>query len=95
MKLPRITLRRLMILVAAVAIPLALWGVLERRRIRFEQLSSYHRGLAGPAIWPTNEGAKPIFPTELGRWHHELAIRYAEAARRPWMPVEDDSPTPR
>jgi hypothetical protein len=95
MRMPRLTLRRLMILVALLAVPLAFWGVLERRRSRFEHLSSYHRGLAGPALWPTYEGAKPIFPTEQGRGHDRLAVKYAEAARRPWMPVEDDPPEPR
>jgi hypothetical protein len=95
MRRPRFTLRRLMLLVAALAIPLALWAVIERRRARFERLFSYHRGLAGPVVWRSFDGATPIFTTEQGRGHDRLAVKYAEAARRPWLPVEDDPPEPR
>jgi hypothetical protein len=46
-------------------------------------------------VWRSFDGATPIFTTEQGRWHDRLAVKYAEAARRPWLPVEDDPPEPR
>jgi hypothetical protein len=82
-------------LLAALVVPLVLWAVVERRRARFEHLFSYHRGQAGPVDWRSFVGDTPIFTTEKGRWHDRLAAKYAEAARRPWLPVEDDPPEPK
>ena len=52
MKLPRVrfTMRRSMILIAAIAAILAISTGLERRKARFQRLSSYHRGRASQPI---------------------------------------------
>ena len=98
MKLPRVqfTVRRSMALVAAVGVVMATWSVLERRRERFERVWSYHMELAGPMIMDAYQrhDPKPSFKTPEGHWHFELALKYARAAARPWLPIEPDPPKP-
>jgi hypothetical protein len=88
MYLPRMTTRRWMIAVAVVAV--VLWGVptvIQWRRIRFQRLSDYHRSkivLVGPP--------SPLLARTL--YHSKMAEKYAEATRRPWLPVSPDPPAP-
>src|SRR5262249_5072297 len=103
MRLPRLTTRRLMVLVAVVGIILGL----ETRRIQFLELASYHSGQAMPTmrfrydgVWITQDvfpdlpsGTK-AYRTTRSEWHAGLADKYARAARYPWLPVPHDPPPP-
>ena len=90
----RFTVRRLMIAVAVAGVALGAWGIVARRRARFERLFSHHFGLAGPSVNRSFDPGHRVFVTAKGRWHHDLAMKYAEAARRPWLPVVPDPPEP-
>ena len=93
MRKPRITVRSLLVMVAAVAVPL---GVLAERRTRFEGTAAYHqaryRELAPQVPLPFLKKAPLQYKVE---WHVEMANKYALAARRPWLAVEPDTPEPR
>jgi hypothetical protein len=94
MRKPRFRLRTMMILVAFAAMLLAIVINLQRRKARFQELFSYHSVMAGP---PRRQSFSPfpeVFVTAKGRWHHDLAMKYAEASERPWLPVEPDPPEP-
>jgi len=84
-----------MIVVAVVATMLAVGVGLKQRKARFERLSSYHIKPAGPlALAPDPKDPRLFFETAKGRWHYDLALKYAEAARHPWLPVSPDPPQP-
>ena len=91
---PRFTLRWMMVAVAVSALMLGCWAVIVRRRDRFESLASFHRGMTGPMTIRTFAPEAPIFETATGRWHYELARKYDNAARYPWLPVSPDPPEP-
>lgn len=91
---PRFTVRRLMVAVAALALVLAVWAGQQRRKARFERLWRYHDGLTGTRYIKSYDPGTPRFRTAKGRWHYALALKYAEAARYPWLPVAPDPPEP-
>jgi hypothetical protein len=97
MRVPRVrfTVRRMMVAVAMLAALLAIGAGLQRRQARFERLFSYHRGLAGPMIIHSFDPGSPTSKTASGRWHWDLSMKYADAARRPWLPVAPDPPEPK
>jgi hypothetical protein len=82
-----------MALVFIAATILAVGVGLQRRKARFERLFSYHIGLAGPALH-VSFSPDPMFETAKAQWHYDLAWKYAEAAKRPWIPVQPDPPEP-
>src|SRR5262245_7278887 len=101
MRLPRLTTRRLMVLVATVGIVLGL----ETRRVQFLDLASYHSEQAMQTmrfrchgVWITRDvfpdlpSGTEAYPTTQSDWHAGLADKYARAARRPWLPVAPDPP---
>ena len=96
MRLPRVrfTVRRPVVTVFVVATMLAIAVGLQRRKVRFAWLFSYHIGLAGPSLILELAPDYAIFETAKGRWYYELAMKYAEAAKRPWLPVPPDPPEP-
>ena len=83
-----------MVAVATVAVLLAVGVGLQRRRARFERLFSVHNGMAGPTRIRSFDPGTRIFVTAKGRWHHDLAMKYARAAGHPWLPVAPDPPEP-
>jgi hypothetical protein len=103
MRLPRMTTRRWMIAVAAVA----LLCLLEHRRRSFESLAAYHQSkLDRFLIWQSlddltvirlfHRDLKPLTTDEakVPNWHEAMARKYRHAARYPWLPVEPDPPEP-
>jgi hypothetical protein len=90
MRLPRMTTRRWMIVVAVVGIAL---GMIERHE-RFRWIAVRHRGNV-PKNLP---GIKPVGMEDkvwrLFEWHESMARKYERAARYPWLPVEPDPPEP-
>jgi hypothetical protein len=90
----RFTVQWLMVTVAVVAVGLATWIGLERRRARFQRLFIYHRTIAGRATIHNLTPDRPYFESARWHWHHELARKYGRASISPWLPVAPDPPKP-
>jgi hypothetical protein len=85
LRLPRITTRRLLILVAALAVILGILTTLQRRRERFRRLALEYFS-ASKAVY-----TGPDDLTMQG-YHADLAAKYKAAADSPWLPLEPDLP---
>jgi hypothetical protein len=79
--MPRLTIRRLMIAVAVVAVLLAAFVLVNERRKRFALLANDH-GL---------KAIEEVKAKRPGR-HYQLWEKYRYAAHHPWLPVEADPP---
>lgn len=103
----RLTVRRMMILVAAAGVLLATGVELRRRRARFRRLavdyrlesrfhnmSELHLRLDRPSGLSPSE--KRTVEAHFRLSHHFLCLgeKYWEAAQRPWLPVGLDPPAP-
>jgi hypothetical protein len=96
------TMRRWMIAVAVVAVPLAAWDemiTLRRRRLDYE-LRALDHDLAAKVYGRDSEelpfiscfsSPPPRDPTKAA-FHATLARKWTEAARWPWLPVAPDPP---
>lgn len=100
MSLKRITIRGLMVLVAAVGMVLGVGLGLRRRSSELRQLSDYHMGQ-----WAAYENEHRRDPQVAGRlpdatltrraaWHWKVMTNYREASTRPWLPAAGDPPKP-
>ena len=85
MRFPRITTRRLLLLVAALAVVFGLLATLQRRRERFRHLASKYLS-ASKAVYTDG------YDVSMQGYHADLAAKYRDAADRPWLPVETDLP---
>lgn len=83
MAFPRVTTRRLMILIALAAILAGAWVHLSRRSSAFETLARKH-----------NFGAVSSSSTKKIAYHLQLIRKYQYAASHPWLPVPADPPMP-
>jgi hypothetical protein len=94
----RLTVLRMMILVALVAMVLGMALGLTRRRSRLIAISLEHVGPAaedGGTLIITAEGPAYVgLKTEKGRWHEEMRRRYDYYGHRPWLPLPPDPPEP-
>jgi hypothetical protein len=86
MKLPRFTTRRMMVVVAIVAISMA-------ATFRWYDLHSKAKAYAWwAAISPMNfKGSKG---ERMAAYYTLLRVKYERAARYPWLPVAPDPPEP-
>jgi hypothetical protein len=101
MPLPRMrfTVRRMMVVVAVLAI--LVW--LGERHLRFTRLSEYHRSNAGIYLefdeqtgwvgYVTRDGRD--IPERVHLWHAKLEDKFRESARHPWLPIQPDPPDPK
>lgn len=99
MRLPQLTTRRLMVLVAMAGIVFALLA----RRERLLRHAQYHADrsvlmpphgkltFVGDRIFV--QGAEVASVTPRRQWHTRMWFKYLRAARHPWLPVPSD-PTP-
>jgi hypothetical protein len=90
MRLPRLrlTVRRLMLAVAAVA--LVIWsGRLYQLRQMFLEKTEDNK----LAILQLDAGIS-CYTEDHMTWHEEMKQKYERAARYPWLPVEPDPPYP-
>ena len=102
MRLPRVrlTVRRLMVAVAVVALCLTAWSYWDRRDERYFEFAvkaMSHTTLAvayetGRPIGSLRERAR-VNPRKAA-YHAALARKYEYAASRPWLPVLPDPPEP-
>jgi hypothetical protein len=91
----RFTIRRLMVLVAALAVVLGTLSALQRRGERFRQLADEYRS-AVKAVYFADVGGRDgtDLTAEAWSYHDELAEKYRAAAARPWLPTGADRPLP-
>jgi hypothetical protein len=90
MQFPRLSTRRMLVLVAALAVVLGVLAALQRRRERFLRLSAEYQS----AIHAVYIGESDPY-LEIPNYHGFLAEKYRRAADRPWLPLEADLPPPR
>ena len=79
MRLPRMTTRRWMIVVAVAAL-LTGWFVLARRSAHYRREALYHSWAAARAASREHD------------YHYRLVKKYKRAAYRPWFPLDPDPP---
>jgi hypothetical protein len=93
MKLPRLTVRRLMILVALGALA-SYAAYLVRRSEAFRAEADRHRlAWVSPVAWLSLIDRDTRVPAKAD-YHHAMKWKYERAARYPWLPVEPDPPEP-
>jgi hypothetical protein len=100
MRLPRLTVRRLMIAVAIVGMTLGVVVWCKRRHDRFVgHVSLYERERENTAgIWSGPSKvieARRELARRRGRYFYAMAAKYRFAARYSWLPVEPDPPEPK
>src|SRR5262245_38985812 len=104
MRLPRFTTRRLMVLVAVVAVLLCV-GRLVQQRLAYQRLAAEHaiseatlryREAAQIRMWRIGKTARSEWETSRTRadFHAAWKRTYERAARYPWLPVPPDPPSP-
>jgi hypothetical protein len=91
MRLPRLTTRRLMVLVAVVALPLAIRAGIESRRERLRRWEGDH---LNSYLANANSARKTDRSKRLARYHVDLARKYDRAVLRFWLPFPPDPPAP-
>lgn len=101
-RLPRLTIRRLMLLVAflAVMLGIAAHERTEQRRHWYRSLAKIHadqervwKGLVQPQLL-TAPGRFESFALRIATYHERLKQKYLDAAADPRKPVEEDPPYP-
>jgi hypothetical protein len=92
--IPKLTVRQLMVIVAAFALAFGTaQGIIqwmEARRVEFGRRSLQHNieKAAWLALPSSTESRAKI------AYHSALSIKYYLAGERPWLPVESDPPEP-
>lgn len=104
MRMPRMTTRRWMAAVLAVAIALTIGIKLGRRRREYLRRAAWHAELGryggdifgDGVVLRSRPRTRPRIMTSLKRieHHQRLAEKYRDASVRPWLPVEPDPPEP-
>ena len=110
MRLPRMTTRRWMVLVAVFGV--TIWGaLLAARNYAYWQLGVFHRnqikcvlhgrpGMDGKYVYTplaVDQQGKPTSKRQqaIDRWHESMPQKYWAASSRPWLPVPPDPPEPK
>jgi hypothetical protein len=99
MKLPRFTVRRLMVAVAIVGLTLG-FEVIRRRRVAFLEIARLNDNTASVLRSELSESDEPgphgdpITMRRLADYCDAMRKKYELAARYPWLPVEPDPPEP-
>jgi hypothetical protein len=97
MRLPRFTVRRILIAVAIVGVMLALMKWIERRREAFrrELVNHQYKWISEKYKWrSTSANPDKQLPPARCRYEEEMVKRYTYAVQYPWMPVMPDPPAP-
>jgi hypothetical protein len=104
MRLPRFrfTIGRLMVAVAILALALTIYVGIERRRAWLQRLAQYHWEKVAANSVVQADADRTIYRAsaslrnrQLAHYHVNLANKYANAARYPWLPVSPDPPEPK
>ena len=90
MKLPRLTTRHLLALVALVSLGLGFTAWMERRGVVFQREAARHME-AWLIVGPNADDPRL---SERAKYNLRMARKYHLAAGTPWMPVSRDPPMP-
>ncbi len=96
MRLPRMTTRRWMVVVALVGLLMggAIGGIrLKQRHDYFLSWARYHSAFEGYRRNVAQHDHDPVLARMIDH-NAMMARKYREAARYPWLPVEPDPPEP-
>jgi hypothetical protein len=90
MRLPRLrlTVRRLMLAVAVVALVIWLGRIYQLRQMYLEKFLDNEL-----ALLQLDSGIS-CYTEDHMKWHQAMRQKYEHAARYPWLPVEPDPPYP-
>ena len=95
MTFPRITIRRLSFLVAALAVVFGLAMALQRRSERLRrQAAEYGEAIHTVYFADVNGKDGTVLTATTADYHSDLSMKYRAAARRPWLPLRPDPPPP-
>src|SRR5277367_4177484 len=95
MRFPRVTLRRLLMLVAVLAVALGILVALQRRSERFRRRADEYASAIHTVYFADVNGEDGMVLTAtVAGYHADLASKYQAAANRPWLPLESDDPPP-
>jgi hypothetical protein len=99
MRLPRMTMRRWMIVVVIVGTMLGPLVYLGQRSRRFDQISRVHvramsAGATEAAILKRRGDPRSKLAFARADYHQAMWLKYFNASRNPWLPVEPDPPEP-
>src|SRR4051812_10245255 len=101
MRLPRMTTRQWMVVVAALGLLLCLGRMSWIGFVRWKRAEGYERMVGWGPLWPgENPTPEDLALTQdrerrLSDFYRDKARRYRHAAFRPWLPVASDPPEPR
>jgi hypothetical protein len=102
MRLPRFTVRRIMVAVAIVALIIWIHDLMERRSRLLKLTHIYiceqyltdlelvHASVAGPSKAAELDAVRRRI-----EYNRSMVRKYTRAARYPWLPVEPDPPVPK
>jgi hypothetical protein len=91
MRLPRMTIRRWMVVVAVVGLLIGGY-CLERREDEFLERAAFYRRLARHDIHARPHGN--AYHRAMIDYSHAMDRKYEDAAKWPWLRVEPDPPAP-
>jgi hypothetical protein len=84
---PRFTVRRLMVVVAIIAMATYTGMVVWRIETYAVRADIHARHNSGHSF--------KYASTDLIHWHEQMRLKYENAARNPWLPVGPDPPEPK
>ena len=96
----RLSVRLLMVLIAFAAVAMAATVMARRsgefRALAEEQADAEQLSLsyADEARGPTGDRQRVARGEQMAAYHRALRVKYEQAARHPWLPVEPDPPIP-
>jgi hypothetical protein len=95
MRFPRVTIRRLLLLVAVLAVALGIVVALQRRSERFRRRAAEYASAIHTVYFADVNGKDGMMLTAtVADYHGDLSQKYTAAADRPWLPLESDPPPP-
>jgi hypothetical protein len=95
MRFPRVTIRRLSLLVAALAVVLGVVVALQRRSERLRWLAAECASAVHSVYFADLNGEDGSSLTaSVAGYHNDLSSMYAAAAKRPWLPLPSNEPPP-
>jgi hypothetical protein len=95
MMFPRITIRRLLLLVAAMGVVCGILMALQRRSEHFRRRAAEYASAIHTVYFTDVNGTDgTILTATTAGYHADLSMKYTAAADRPWLPLESDPPPP-
>jgi hypothetical protein len=95
MRLPRVTIKRMLVLVAITSVIFSVLVALQRRSERFRRRAAEYTSAIHSVYFADVNGEDGMVLTATAAdYHGDLSLKYKAAANRPWLPLESDPPPP-